>query len=63
MPRGWVSTREDPNKRPISATADFHEVRDVRSVEIKQSRRSSVRLLFDPEHNLQQRILDEQFAP
>lgn len=54
---------KDPNKRPISATADFHEVRDVRSVEIKQSRRSSVRLLFDPEHNLQQRILDEQFAP
>jgi NAD+ kinase len=53
----------DPNKRPISATADFHEVRDVRSVEIKQSRRNAVRLLFDPEHNLQQRILDEQFAP
>ncbi|UPG87086.1 NAD kinase [Luteibacter aegosomatis] len=54
---------KDPNKRPISATADFHEVRDVRTVEIRQARRSSVRLLFDPEHNLQQRILDEQFAP
>ncbi|QWT20706.1 NAD kinase [Bacillus sp. NP157] len=53
---------KDPNKRPISATADFHEVRDVRSVEIRQSRRHGVRLLFDPEHNLQQRILDEQFA-
>jgi NAD+ kinase len=52
----------DPGKRPISATADFHEVRDVKSVEIKQSRRNAVRLLFDPEHNLQQRILDEQFA-
>ncbi|GAA0922195.1 NAD kinase [Luteibacter anthropi] len=54
---------KDPNKRPISATADFHEVRDVRAVEVRQSRRNSVRLLFDPEHNLQQRILDEQFAP
>ena len=53
---------KDPNKRPISATADFHEVRDVRTVEIRQSRRHGVRLLFDPEHNLQQRILDEQFA-
>ena len=53
---------KDPNKRPISATADFHEVRDVRKVEVKQSRRNAVRLLFDPEHNLQQRILDEQFA-
>jgi NAD+ kinase len=52
----------DPGKRPISATADFIEVRDVRTVDIKQSRRHSVRLLFDPEHNLQQRILDEQFA-
>jgi NAD+ kinase len=52
----------DPNKRPISATADFHEVRDVRSVDIRQNRRQGVRLLFDPEHNLQQRILDEQFA-
>ncbi len=52
----------DPSKRPISATADFIEVRDVKSVDIKQSRRHSVRLLFDPEHNLQQRILDEQFA-
>ena len=54
---------KDPNKRPISATADFHEVRDVRTVEVRQSRRNAVRLLFDPEHNLQQRILDEQFAP
>lgn len=52
----------DPGKRPVSATADFHEVRDVRSVTIRQSRDNGVRLLFDPEHNLEQRILDEQFA-
>jgi NAD+ kinase len=53
----------DPVKRPISATADFLEVRDVSTVRVRQSRRHGVRLLFDPEHNLQQRILDEQFAP
>jgi NAD+ kinase len=53
----------DPGKRPVSATADFHEVRDVREVEIRQSAGQGVRLLFDPEHNLEQRILDEQFAP
>ncbi|WP_266182654.1 NAD kinase [Dyella humicola] len=53
----------DPGKRPVSATADFHEVRDVREVEIRQSAGHGVRLLFDPEHNLEQRILDEQFAP
>jgi NAD+ kinase len=52
----------DPGKRPVSATADFHEVRDVRTVAIRQSGGQGVRLLFDPEHNLEQRILDEQFA-
>ena len=52
----------DSGKRPVSATADFHEVRDVLTVEIRQSGGQGVRLLFDPEHNLEQRILDEQFA-
>src|SRR5690242_12121244 len=52
----------DPGKRPVSATADFHEVRHVREVRIRQSREHGVQLLFDPEHNLEQRILDEQFA-
>ncbi|MCW8807580.1 MAG: NAD kinase [Rhodanobacter sp.] len=52
----------NPAKRPVSATADFHEVRDVRTVAIRQSGDQGVRLLFDPEHNLEQRILDEQFA-
>jgi len=51
----------DPDKRPVSATADYHEVRDVLSVEVHQSGQYTVRLLFDPEHNLEQRILDEQF--
>lgn len=52
----------DPGKRPVSATADFHEVRNVRMVTVRQSRGQGVKLLFDPEHNLEQRILDEQFA-
>ncbi len=52
----------DSTKRPVSATADFHEVRDVRTVAIRQSGDQGVRLLFDPEHNLEERILDEQFA-
>jgi len=52
----------DQGKRPVSATADFHEVRDVLTVAIRQSGNQGVRLLFDPEHNLEQRILDEQFA-
>ncbi|GAB3036593.1 MULTISPECIES: NAD kinase [Oleiagrimonas] len=51
----------DPDKRPVSATADYHEVRNVLNVEVRQSGQHAVRLLFDPEHNLEQRILDEQF--
>jgi NAD+ kinase len=53
----------DPRKRPVSAVADFTEVRDVVSVEIWEDRARSLRLLFDPEHNLEERILKEQFVP
>ena len=52
----------DPHKRPVSATADSHEVRDVIEVLVRESRERSVTLLFDPEHNLEERILIEQFA-
>jgi len=51
----------DPYKRPVSVTADSHEVRDVVEVTIRQSSERSVTLLFDPEHNLEERILSEQF--
>lgn len=52
----------DPYKRPVSATADSNEVRDVIEVTIRESRDKTVNLLFDPEHNLEDRILNEQFA-
>lgn len=52
----------DPYKRPVSATADSHEVRNVVEVRISESRKHTVTLLFDPEHNLEERILNEQFA-
>jgi NAD+ kinase len=52
----------DPHKRPVSATADSHEVRDVTEVLVRESRDRRVTLLFDPEHNLEERILIEQFA-
>ncbi len=51
----------DPYKRPVSATADSHEVRDVIEVTIRESRERTVTMLFDPEHNLEERILSEQF--
>lgn len=52
----------DPYKRPISVTADSHETRDVVEVTIRESRERMVTLLFDPEHNLEERILSEQFV-
>jgi len=52
----------DPYKRPVSATADSNEVRDIVEVTIRESRDKTVNLLFDPEHNLEDRILNEQFA-
>jgi NAD+ kinase len=52
----------DHYKRPVSATADSSEVRDIVEVVIRESRDKTVTLLFDPEHNLEERILNEQFA-
>ena len=60
--RGEASEMLDPYKRPVSATADSHEVRDVVEVTIRESRDRTVTLLFDPEHNLEERILNEQFV-
>ncbi len=51
----------DPYKRPVSVTADSHEIRDVVEVTIRESRDRTVTMLFDPEHNLEERILSEQF--
>jgi NAD+ kinase len=50
-------------KRPVSAVADSTEVRDVTEVAVREDRSVSLKLLFDPEHNLEERILREQFEP
>jgi NAD+ kinase len=51
----------ETEKRPISAVADFTEVRDITAVEIEEKRDVSVTLLFDHDANLQERIFKEQF--
>ena len=48
-------------KRPVSATADAHEVRNVVSVDVFEDKDVTLKLMFDPEHSLEDRILDEQF--
>ncbi|MBT6274028.1 MAG: NAD kinase [Chromatiales bacterium] len=52
----------EPFKRPVSATADASEVRDVAEVTVSEARDITLRLLFDAEHALEERILNEQFA-
>lgn len=51
----------EAGKRPVAAVADHLEVRDVRMVEIAEDRKRSAKLLFDPGHNLAERVLSEQF--
>ena len=51
----------DSQKRAVSATADYQEVRNVARVDIAEENDITLRLLFDPEHNLEDRILNEQF--
>jgi NAD+ kinase len=54
---------QEPKKRPVSAVADYTEIRDVRRVRVSQDNNVTMTLLFDPEHNLEERILNEQFVP
>lgn len=53
----------EPHRRPVSATADAEEIRDVTRVDIAEVRDITLQLMFDPEHNLEERIMGEQFLP
>ncbi|MBI4818008.1 MAG: NAD kinase [Deltaproteobacteria bacterium] len=50
-------------KRPVSAVADNAEVREVIQVECTEAEDVALKLLFDEEHGLEERILREQFIP
>jgi NAD+ kinase len=52
----------DPEKRPVMADADSRSVRDVRWVEVRSEDSVTHRLLFDPGHGLEERLLREQFT-
>ena len=52
----------EPGKRPVSAVADYTEVRDVRRVEVHEDRGVQLTMLFDPDHGLSERIIAEQFT-
>lgn len=51
----------DLKKRPVSAVADMHEIRDVAMVEVREAKNVKLTLMFDKGRNLAERILVEQF--
>jgi len=52
----------DSTKRPVMADADGKSVRNVVSVEIRSEPAVQHRILFDPGHGLEERLIREQFA-
>lgn len=52
----------ESDKRPVNAVADYFEVRSVVRVKARMDQTSSVEMLFDPGHSLDERILNEQFG-
>lgn len=52
----------EPERRPVSASADNQEVRDISKISISADRSRRLTLLFDPGRALDERILEEQFA-
>lgn len=53
---------QNPGKRPVMADADGRSVRDVMTVDIASEPGVQHRLLFDPGHGLEERLIQEQFA-
>jgi NAD+ kinase len=52
----------EPDKRPVRADSDSRSVPSVLSVEVRSEPGVSHRILFDPGHGLEERLLNEQFA-
>lgn len=50
------------DERPVSATADSKEIRNVHEVRVRQARSISKTILYDAEDPLEERIFREQFA-
>ena len=52
----------EPDKRPVMADADSRSVANVVSVDIRSEPAIAHRILFDPGHGLDERLLREQFT-
>ena len=52
----------EADKRPVAAAADHFEIRNVTRVAVEMDKATSLILLHDPGHSLNERILREQFG-
>ena len=52
----------EPEKRPVMADADSRSSERVSAVEIRSEPAVALKLLFDPGHGLEERLIREQFA-
>jgi NAD+ kinase len=52
----------EADRRPVAASADTQEVRNVARVAIREDRSKPMTMLFDEAHALDERILREQFS-
>ena len=52
----------EPDKRPVAAVADSREAREVHAVEISSEANIRHRIMFDPGHGLEERLIREQFV-
>lgn len=64
LPRSAVVeiTNLDTGKRPLGASADSTEIRDVAQITIQADDSRPVNVLFDHGHSLEERIIHEQFV-
>lgn len=65
LPRSAVVTFDilHADERRVGAMADSRQVLDVRRVTVREDRSHVLSVLFDPEQNLDERVLKEQFVP
>ena len=52
----------EPEKRPVSVTADYQEARHICAVDICKAKSKSVTILYDSHQSLADRLINEQFA-
>ena len=54
-------TALEVKKRPVRAEADFFETNNIKKLEVALDKKQFVNLLFDQGHDLEERIINEQF--